>query len=82
MQGKLLQNAPVEHSAVLLTCIKIPLCPHGFKTFVSSLFECNLTGFTVLEAFAYKMCFYLLGWGGGASLSSSFCQEGHNFAFA
>ena len=34
-----------EHSAVLLTCIKIP---HGFKTFVLSIFEWPLkTGFTV-----------------------------------
>ena len=35
----------MEHSAVLLTCIKIP---HGLKTFVLSMFEWPLeTGFTV-----------------------------------
>ena len=40
-----LQNAPVEHSAVLLTCIKLS---HGFKTFVPSIFELLLkTVFTV-----------------------------------
>ena len=34
-----------EHSAILSTCIKLP---HGFKTFVSSIFEWPLkTGFTV-----------------------------------
>ena len=36
----------MEHSAVLLTCIKVP---HGFKTFVLSVFEWPLkTGFNVL----------------------------------
>ena len=35
----------MEHSAVLLTCIKIP---HGFQTFVLSTFEWPLKrGFTV-----------------------------------
>ena len=35
----------VEHSVVLLTCIALP---HGFKTFVLSIFEWPLkTGFTV-----------------------------------
>ena len=34
-----------EHSAILLTCIELP---HGFKTFVLSIFEWPLkTGFTV-----------------------------------
>ena len=34
-----------EHSAILSTCIKLP---HGFKTFVLSIFEWPLkTGFTV-----------------------------------
>ena len=34
------------HSAILSTCIKLP---HGFKTFVLSIFEWLLkTGFTVL----------------------------------
>ena len=34
-----------EHSAILLTCIKLP---HDFKTFVLSIFEWLLkTGFTV-----------------------------------
>ena len=36
MQAKVLQNAPMEHSAVLLTCIKLP---HGSKTFVLSIFS-------------------------------------------
>ena len=45
MQVKVLQNAAVEHSAVLLTCIKVP---PGFKTYVLSIFEWSLkTGFTV-----------------------------------
>ena len=36
----------MDHSAVLLTCIKVP---HGFKTFVLSDFEWPLkTGFNVL----------------------------------
>ena len=40
---------PLEHSAILLTCIKLP---HGFKTFVLSFFEWPLkTGFTVLIIF-------------------------------
>ena len=35
-----------KHSAILSTCIKLP---HGFTTFVLSIFECLLkTGFTVL----------------------------------
>ena len=39
---------PVEHSAIVLTCNK--LRPHGFKTFVLSIFEWPLkTGFTVLD---------------------------------
>ena len=34
-----------EHSAILSTCIKLP---HGFKTFVLSIFELPLkTGFTI-----------------------------------
>ena len=42
-----MQNAPMEHSAVLLTCIKIP---NGFQTFVLSIFEWPLkTGFTVFS---------------------------------
>ena len=39
-----------EHSAILSTCIKLP---HGFKTFVLSIFEWPLkTGFTVPSYFA------------------------------
>ena len=35
-----------EHSAILSTCIELP---HGFKTFVLSIFEWPLkTGFTVV----------------------------------
>ena len=42
-----MQNAPVEHSAVLFTCIKLP---QGFKTFVLSTFKMpHLTGFTVIH---------------------------------
>ena len=41
----MLQNALVEHSAVPLTCIKIP---NGFQAFVLSFFEWPLkAGFTV-----------------------------------
>ena len=44
-----MQNAPREHSAILLTCIKIP---PFFKTSVLSIFEWPLkTGFTVLEIY-------------------------------
>ena len=46
MPVKILQNAPVEHSAVLLTCIKLS---HGFKTFVLSFLKWSLkTGFIVM----------------------------------
>ena len=46
-RSKVLQNAPTEHSAVLLTCIKLL---YGFKTFVMSNFEWPLkTGFNVLH---------------------------------
>ena len=45
MQVKSLQNAPREHSAILLTLIKLPSV---FKIFVLSIFELPLkTGFTV-----------------------------------
>ena len=44
-RSKVLQNAPREHSAILLTCIKLPFV---FKTFFLSIFEWPLkTGFTV-----------------------------------
>ena len=44
--SKVLQNAPMEHSAVLLTCIKVP---NGFQAFVLSIFELMIkTSFTVL----------------------------------
>ena len=37
----------LEHTAVLMTCTKLP---HGFKTFILSIFEWLLkTGFTVLS---------------------------------
>ena len=37
----------LEHFAILLTCIKLP---HGFKTFVLSIFDWRLkTGFTVFN---------------------------------
>ena len=40
----------VEHSAALLTCIKIP---YGFQAFVLSIFEWpRKTGFTVLGSLA------------------------------
>ena len=34
-----MQNAPREHSAILLTCIKLPSV---FKTFVLAIFELSL----------------------------------------
>ena len=44
-RSKVLQNAPREHSAILLTFIKLPFV---FKTFVLSIFKWPLkTGFTV-----------------------------------
>ena len=36
VQAKILQNTPVEHSAILLTCTKLSLV---FKAFDSSIFE-------------------------------------------
>ena len=39
MQSNVLQNAPIEHSAIRLLCTKIPLV---FKTFVLSIFERRL----------------------------------------
>ena len=46
-RSKVLQNAPVEHSAVLSTCVKIP---NGFQTFVLTSLQWPLkTGSTVLE---------------------------------
>ena len=43
-RSKVLQNAPIEHSAILLTFIKLPF----LKTFVLSIFEWPLqTGFTL-----------------------------------
>ena len=48
MQVKILQNAPREHSAILLTFIKLPFV---FKAFVLSIFEWLLkTGFTVVNS--------------------------------
>ena len=42
-----------EHSAILLTSIKLPFV---FKTFVLAIFECPLkTGFTVLSPANYLM---------------------------
>ena len=42
-----MQNAPREHSAIILTSIKLPFV---FKTFVLSVFEWPLkTGFTVFK---------------------------------
>ena len=42
-----MQNAPIEHSAILLTLIKLPVV---FKTFVLSIFDWPLkTGFTVFS---------------------------------
>ena len=44
-RSKVLQNTPKEHSAILLTFIKLPFV---FKTFVLSIFERPLKiGFTV-----------------------------------
>ena len=48
MKVKSMQNALLEHSAILLTFIKLPSV---FKTFVLSIFEWPLkTGFTVLAS--------------------------------
>ena len=45
--SKVLQNALIEHSAILSTFIKLPFV---FKTFILSIFEWSLkTGFTVLS---------------------------------
>ena len=47
MQVKVLQNSPREHSAILLTFIKLP---YVLKTFVLSVFEWPLkTDFTVYQ---------------------------------
>ena len=53
-----MQNAPREHSAILLTFIKLPFV---FKIFVLSIFEWLLkTGFTVLLSMNRKAnpCIY------------------------
>ena len=51
-KSKVLQNPPMQHFAVLSTCIKIP---HGFETFVLSIFELRLkTGFNVVNKKASK----------------------------
>ena len=48
MQVKVLQNAPREHSAILLTFIKLPFI---IKTFLLPIFEWPLkTGFTVVKS--------------------------------
>ena len=45
IQGlKVLQNAPIEHSAILSTFIKLPFV---IKIFVLSIYEWLYTGFTV-----------------------------------
>ena len=42
------------HSAILSTCIELP---HGFKTFVLSIFEWPLkTGYTVVTSFLLSWC--------------------------
>ena len=46
-----MQDAPVEHSAVLLTCIKLP---HGFKSFVLSILSGRLR-----QVSLYYYLFYL-----------------------
>ena len=47
-------NAPEEHSAILLTCIKLPPV---FKTFVLSIFEWLLkTGLIVAIMLANGLC--------------------------
>ena len=67
-QDKLLLNAgqkyrrmlPLEHSAILLTCIELL---HGFKTFVCSIFEWPLkTGFTEVERQTVWIQIRLLLW--------------------
>ena len=53
-----MQNAPREHSAILLTFIKLPFV---FETFVLSIFEWLLkTGFTVSVTSKLKMDMTLL----------------------
>ena len=47
-----MQNAPIEHSAILFTFIKLPFV---FKTIVLSIFEWSLkTGFTVVSCIVYS----------------------------
>ena len=59
MQVKVLQHAPREHSAILLTFIKQPFV---FQTFVLSNFEWSLkTGFTVVKP---SISLTVLAWGG------------------
>ena len=58
------QNAPVEHSAVILICIEIP---HGFHIFVLSIFEWLLkTGFTVVSICPAKLV--VLGFEGDSNI--------------
>ena len=54
-----MQNAPMEHSAVLLTYIKIP---NGFQAFVLSVIEWPLkTGFTAYDKYQNLMS-WLIWW--------------------
>ena len=60
MQSEVLQNALVEHSAILLTCIKLP---YGFNTFILSIFGWPLkTGFTVYFLFLIENTFCCACW--------------------
>ena len=46
-----------QHSAILSTFIKLPF---AIKTFVLTIFECQITGFTVICNFSIKLegCLY------------------------
>ena len=55
-----MQNAPREHSAILLTFNKLPFV---FKIFVLSVFEWPLkTGFTVMSFYGIRGQFQIWEW--------------------
>ena len=59
----------MEHLAVLLSCIKVP---HGFKTFVLSIFEWLLkTGLTVIPFSCIKLAFFSFHFFTGSSHTRS-----------
>ena len=73
-RSKVLQNAPMEHSAVLLTCIKLP---YSFKIFVLSSFKRPLKPGCVAQSVTCLTAETCLGADPGAP--SSIPAQSHTF---